>query len=226
MLQQNKIINLRYITKPVSFPQPNPSNFKGGTNAPAFIQAEQQYTRTLQNPNTEYLEPVSNAVQLLADTIDYSISLGAGIVMGLQQSDFAPWYMKPVMITIKGISIVSSNPMIASDNIILSMYQKLKANLSSQNYNYYNKPLFYLYVENGFQDFNEFKGVIHSFDFGEKADYPNKFDYTIKFEGNPYSLVNNGFDNLMADINNSSVQASKPSPTKALLNNTATKGNS
>jgi hypothetical protein len=161
-------------------------------------------------------EPANEAVQLLANSIDYKIAMDAGVVYGLAESDFVNWYMKPVNITIKGDSIISSNPMLTSDNIILAMYQKLKSKLSAQNYNYYDKPLFHLFVENGFQDFSVFKGVIKTFDFDEKAKFPNKFPYSITFEGNPYSKVDNGANNQHKDMNAASPSASRPSETQAI----------
>jgi hypothetical protein len=210
MIQKNKFIYLRYIIKqtnqeykPLKKPkQPLFDDKKyiipGGTSLyqadlRIYQQDLSQYKEDKKNQNkvvnndkiADNIEDISKAIKLYAESIKFGISMGTGSVLGLSQADLVNWYMKPITINITGTSIVSSNLMIDSDNMIINIYNKFKTYLSENTFNYYQKPQFILYIENGLPGLNDFVGVIKDFSFDESANFPDKFSYSISFEGKP-----------------------------------------
>jgi hypothetical protein len=213
MIQKNKFIYLRYIIKqtntqylsPIKPEQPvrpnlSPSDPLFQQAFAEFGQANFQYQQDLikykedkknqnkvvnNNKITDNVEDISQEVKLYATSIKFGINMGTGNILGISQADLVNWYMKPITINISGTSIVSSNLMLDSDNIIINMYNKFKKYLSENTFNYYQKPQFALYIENGLPGLNDFVGVIKDFAFDETADFPDKFNYSMSFEGKP-----------------------------------------
>src|SRR5271157_207711 len=175
--------------------------------------------RTPQNqPNTmttmtTVTESILNSLVLFATKIDFTFPVGMSTIFGLNSADLVAWYMKPITIKIFGNSIVTPNPMISSDNMIVNIFNKLQQYLSEQNYNYFQQAKFLLYIENGVPPMDSFVGVISSFTFNEVADFPDKFDFTLEFQGKP-SITNTvqdaltGFNNDLKVLNTSVVPSS------------------
>jgi hypothetical protein len=242
MIQKNKFIYLRYVTKQTNKEYSSPILPKQPV-APTLLptdpffqqawseygQANNQYQADLikykenkKNQNkivnndkiNETEENEEEAVKLFANNIKFGITLGIGSVSGLSQADYANWYMKPITISISGVSIVSSNPMLDSDNIIINIYNKFKKYLSESTFNYYQKPQFLLHIDNGVPGLDNFTGIIKDFNFDESADFPDKFNYSLSFEGKPndQNIIQKASDAVQSDINStntSSVNVSK-----------------
>jgi hypothetical protein len=90
--------------------------------------------------------------------------------------------------------------MINSDNIIPAMIAKFNQYLSESTFNYYNRPRFRLLISNGIQSFDQFEGVIKSFPFSESADYVDKYDYSLEFEGKYFNAAQNGAKKQASDV--------------------------
>jgi hypothetical protein len=107
--------------------------------------------------------------------------------------------MKPITITISGVSIVTPNSMINSDNIIPAMFTMFREKFAENNFNYYSKPEFKLKINNGVQGLSEYKGVIKSFNFDEAADFVDKYNYSLDFVGKPFNASVSGEDKRNED---------------------------
>lgn len=214
MLQKNKFITLRYVTntiksknlsdKPNKPQKPNAKDFQTKTptglrtNTTALNSATRKYlldmdnyTDSLRQPNyvqrkiLPQEELLSEQIRFYVEEISYEIEIGNDMFLGLSNADLVNWYIKPIKISLKGVSVVSSNMFLGSDNIILDIYNKLQEKLSEVNYNYFTKPNFRLVVENGLKNLDNFKGVITSLSFSEKANIPDSYNFSLNFVGKP-----------------------------------------
>lgn len=206
MIQKNKYITLRYITNEIA-----PKNVTKKINKPSAPTREkndsiatwrakqQQHILELDKYKEQLREPVfiknmtikneenlSNKIRFFANSIKYNFELGNSTFLGLKSAEEINWYIKPIKITIEGVSVVSPNIFLDSDNVILTLYNKLKDKLGENNYNYFKSTKFHLVIENGLNDLNDFYGIITSLSFGEEAKKPDTYDYTLKFVGKPY----------------------------------------
>jgi hypothetical protein len=253
MLQKTRYASIRYITNSFKYPAntrkdipqpvrplPVPPAFIGPDD-PKFISAMQKYQidmreywsnmqQPIQLPNgvIENTEGLVEQVKFIIDDINYTMDIGSGSYTGLAQSDFVNWYIKPISITMKGDSIISTNPFLASDNMILDIYTKLQQELSENNYNYFKKPRFMLTIENGLKGLNSFKGVITSFTINENASVPDKYDFTLGFTGKPSNddfsqRGQQGYDHD-ANTSNSKNLSSQSKQNSVSSINTAVKG--
>lgn len=188
----------------------------------SFDQQDAQYKQD--NPASpsiqEITETPEEALKLFANKISYTLPIGTQTIFGLTQADMVHWYMKPVNIKINGTSLVSNNPMLDSDNLIVSMVKKLQKYLSEETYNYFQKPQFVLYVENGVPGMDAFIGVISSIDFNENADYPDKFEFNIDFTGKPYNMnvIEKASQGFASDLVSTSTNLGKTLATNSMLN--------
>lgn len=214
MIQRNKFMYLRYKINEL---------FNKGTTP---IKGSENYKEDVKNQNNlinnreiqTIIEPPSEAIKLFTTSIKYNITMGTATDMGLAKADMVSWYMKPITLNISGISIVTPNLMIDSDNMIPTIYRKLKKYLSESNFNYYQKPKFLLYIENGIPELDSFEGVIKSFSFDEKADYPDKFEFSLEFEGKymDQDILDKAAMGLAADLKSAATKTVKLSAIMAL----------
>lgn len=247
MLQKTRYASIRYVTNSFQYPantrkditQPVKPNLS--PEDPGFVSAMQKYETekheyfsNMQQPIQasngviENTEGLMEQVKFIIDDISYNFDIGSGSYTGLAQSDFVNWYIKPISITLKGDSIISTNPFLASDNMVLNIYKKLQQELSENSYNYFKKPRFMLTIDNGLKDLNSFKGVITSFTISENANIPDKYDFTLAFIGKPSNSdftqrAQQGFDHDNS-ITNSISSASKALQNAVSAINTAIKG--
>ena len=232
MLQRPRIAYLRYVINSYGPPSADtkqdiekPNKPSISPNDPGFKQAQEQYAIDYQvyldnqalpvqiaNGVTAIAEPISQQIKFIINDIDYNIDIGNSIYTGLAVSDFVNWYIKPVSITMKGDSIVSANPLLASDNMVLNIYTKLQQELSEFNYNYFKKPRFRLYIDGELKGLNTFDGVIQSFTISENAGFPDKYDFTLKFVGKPSNntQIENAVTGYNQDNNLSANQIADP----------------
>jgi hypothetical protein len=238
MLQNPRIVYLRYVLNSYSqlpantrqdiekpnAPNPYVSPYKGQFD-PAFISAVKKYqvdykaylhnqSQPVQISNgvIATAEPISEQIKFIINDIDYNIDIGNSIYTGLAVSDFVNWYIKPITITMKGDSIISTNPLLASDNIIIDIYTKLQKELSEFSYNYFKKPRFRLYIDGELKGLNAFDGVIQSFTINESAGFPDKYGFTLRFVGKPSNntQIENAITGHNQDNNLSANQTTDP----------------
>ena len=131
-------------------------------------------------------EDISDSIILYLNKFDTDIDIGSAQFLGLAQTDLVNWYMKPTTLSLGGISVVSRNPFITSDNIVTKINDKLKQNLSENNFNYYSKPRFLLYIQNDLNSLNTYEGVITHFGFTRSAEVPDAYNWSLSFNGKPY----------------------------------------
>lgn len=132
------------------------------------------------------VENVLDSIVFYVNKLHTSVAMGNGSVLGLSVADNKSWYMGMTTLDMSGISVISSNPFIASDNIITSINNKLNQYLSESNYNYYKNAKFLLYIKNDLNNLNTYIGTITSFDFDRNKDCPDEYSWNLKFEGKPY----------------------------------------
>jgi len=208
MIQRNKYITLRYVLNSVfsknvpektTKPQkPNASDYEGGTDSPEYQDdlkeynlKYDQYRQGLRQPTyvTDTVvsneENLSDQIRFYVEEISYNFEVGNAMFTGLTNADLINWYIKPVSISLKGVSVISANAFLGSDNIVLDIYKKIQEYLSEVNYNYFKKPRFRMVVENGLQGLDNFQGVITSFNFSENAKLPDTYAFDLKFIGKP-----------------------------------------
>ena len=212
MKNNTRYVYLRYATQsyksnnantrqfpPLAEPdKPDVADYGNNVDNPAYQAALKEFqldlkqyqvdkTRPTLYPNglMENKENLLDQVKFVVENIDIDIDIGHGSYEGLSMADEANWYIKPIMISMSGDSIISNNPLLASDNIVLNIYRKLTQELSENNYNYFKKPKFILQIDNGLKGLDTYKGVITKFTIKEQAKIPDKYDFTLSFIGKP-----------------------------------------